>query len=109
MHKLKRLELLAAALLVVTCMVAGRAHADGEGPADPEARMGFPPGVSSPSTVTTQGTVSIPPDDDDAPEPTATTSARMGHPPGVTTDVRSSTWQLFIAWLQAQALSIINR
>lgn len=69
----------------------------------PEARMGHPPGLSSRSTTaTTQGRVSIPPGDEERSlEGTVSTYARLTLPPGSSTEARSSSWQVFVAWLQA--------
>lgn len=108
---LKWLRRSAAALFVATCMAAAPAHAEGEDSTENQARMGFPPGVSSPSTtMTAEGRLSIPPGDEArSAEGTIATDARLTLPPGSSTAARSSSWQVFVTWLRAQALHIASQ
>lgn len=70
--------------------------------------MGFPPGVTSSSTVTTEtrptGTTT---NDDTA--ATTPPEARIGRPPGESVAAQPSLWGAFICWLQEQALLFANR
>jgi hypothetical protein len=98
----------AAALVVATCMAAAPALAD-EGPTDPQARMGFPPGVTSSTTITAEARMGFPPGvsaTDDA-AATAPPEARLGRQPGE--PVETSMWGAFLSWLQEQAQLIANQ
>lgn len=105
----KWVRLSAAALLVATCMAAAPAHAEGEGSTENEARMGFPPGVSSHSTtMTTQGRFSIPPGDDGEPS-TGATQVRREEPSSRIRQNEPFFWSAFISRLQEQAQSLAHR
>lgn len=78
------------ALLVLILVMAPWANA---------ARIGTPPGfpVAEPSS---EGRLGIPPG---SPAPEPSSEARLGVPPGAPADDDpSTTWELFLIWLQAQ-------